>query len=106
MGDIKNLERKRYSIITNDLTVCYWCGRPKDDLHEIFGGSNRILSMEDGMVVPLCRLCHEKVHLGTDNMYHYFHRVGQKAWMQKYAEGKDEAEAIEAFRARYGKSYL
>ncbi len=58
---LANLERNRYSIITNDMTRCYICRRPKDDLHEIFRGRNRKASMKYGLVVPLCRSCHYKV---------------------------------------------
>ncbi|MCI8654555.1 MAG: hypothetical protein HFJ48_01590 [Clostridia bacterium] len=39
---LKSLESKRYSIITNNLKICYICRtKKKEDLHEIFGGSNR-----------------------------------------------------------------
>lgn len=59
------LEKGRYSIITNDLEHCYICAErgiknvPKKDLHEVYGGSNRKRSIENGLVVPLCRKCHE-----------------------------------------------
>lgn len=59
---IKTLEKNRYSIITDDLSTCYLCGRPKDHLHEVFFGKNRVNSMKYGCVVPLCMACHSKVH--------------------------------------------
>lgn len=59
---IKELERKRFSILTNNLEICYLCGRRKHHLHEIFFGKNRINSMKYGCVVPLCSDCHYKVH--------------------------------------------
>ena len=62
MNKIKQLEKNRFSILTNDLTTCYLCGRPKNHLHEIFFGKNRINSMIYGCVAPLCFYCHEKVH--------------------------------------------
>lgn len=56
---LKSLESKRYSIITDNLKICYICTQKrKDDLHEIFGGSNRIKSMVWGLVIPICRECH------------------------------------------------
>ena len=59
---IKTLENKRFSILTNDLSYCYLCGKPKNHLHEVFFGKNRINSMKYGCVVPLCSSCHSKVH--------------------------------------------
>ena len=59
---IKELERKRFSILTNNLEICYLCGRKKHHLHEVFLGKIRIKSMKYGCVVPLCSDCHYKVH--------------------------------------------
>ena len=59
---IKTLENKRFSILTNDLSYCYLCGKPKNHLHEVFFGKNRVNSMKWGCVVPLCAYCHSKVH--------------------------------------------
>lgn len=63
---IKNLEKQRYSIITDDLTTCYVCKRPKDDIHEIFEGARRIASMKYGCCLPVCRSCHNKFHNDRD----------------------------------------
>lgn len=60
-----NLERNRFSIITDDLEHCYICMErgikdiPRQDLHEVYGGRNRRRSIENGLVVPLCRKCHQ-----------------------------------------------
>lgn len=59
-----DLEKKRYSILTEDLETCYLCRSPKQDIHEIFGGSNRKVSMQHGFCVPLCRYHHRIL---TDN---------------------------------------
>jgi hypothetical protein len=53
------LERERYSVFTNDLTRCVECQKTKNDLHECIGGKNILNSMKHGLVVPLCRLCHD-----------------------------------------------
>ena len=46
---------KRYSIITKDLEHCIECGRTGINKHEVFyGTANRKLSIEDGLVIPLC----------------------------------------------------
>lgn len=55
----KQLEKNRFSIFTTNFNKCYYCGNEgKMDLHEIYGGSNRKRSIENGFVVPLCRICH------------------------------------------------
>lgn len=59
---ILKLEKERFSIITDDLEHCFLCKKPKDHLHEVFYGSNRINSMKYGCVIPICSLCHTKVH--------------------------------------------
>ena len=44
----KQLEKNRYSIFTNNLNKCYYCGKHniKLDLHEVYGGSNRTRSIK------------------------------------------------------------
>ena len=59
---LNKLEKNRYSIITDDLDTCYLCGKPKEHLHEVFFGNNRINSMRYGCVIPICAMCHTKVH--------------------------------------------
>lgn len=56
----KQLEKNRYSIFTKNFNKCYYCGKQniKLDLHEVYGGSNRIRSIKNGLVIPLCRKCH------------------------------------------------
>ena len=65
MSKISTLERKRFSILTNDLKHCYICGKPNPQLHEIYYGVNRKNSMKYGCVVPLC-LNH---HTGYDGVH-------------------------------------
>lgn len=54
-------EKKRFSILTNNLEKCYFCSNKKMELHEAFRGRNRQKSMEWGLVVPICRKCHSKI---------------------------------------------
>ena len=58
---LKKLESKRFSILTDNMQICYICNKArKDDLHEIFEGSNRQNSMKYGLVIPICRKCHNE----------------------------------------------
>lgn len=57
---LANAERKRFSILTNNLKICYVCGKKKDHIHEIYKGANRQVSIKNGFCVPLCNKCHIK----------------------------------------------
>jgi hypothetical protein len=96
---------KRFSIITRDMEHCVECGRTNVELHEVFfGTANRKLSIEDGLVIPLCKAQH---HAGNLKGIHQdidlntkWKEIAQKRWQEYY--GRDE----ESFRKRYGKNYL
>ena len=96
---------KRYSIITKDLERCVECGRYDVELHEVFfGTANRKLSIEDGLVIPLCKALHHNgnligIHKDKD-LNEKWKKKAQKRWQEFY--GRDE----EAFIKRYGKSCL
>ncbi len=59
---LSKIERARYSIFTDDMSRCWKCKKTKKqikiDPHEVYGGSNRLRSIKNGFVVPLCRDCH------------------------------------------------
>lgn len=94
---LQKLERNRYSILTNDLEHCYICGNPLVEKHEIYGGSNRQVSMKNGFVVPLCREHHR---LLTDNP---LMALPLKQECQKEYE---RTNSREDFIKLVGKSYL
>ena len=56
---LARIERKRYSIMTEDLKHCFICGCAPVDIHEVYGGANRRASMENGFCLPLCRRHHQ-----------------------------------------------
>lgn len=93
------LENSRFSIITNDLKHCYICTErglkdvPKEDLHEVYGGSNRKRSIENGLVVPLCRKCHQDYTI--------------LKWLKKFVQLEyEENHTRDDFISLIGKSYL
>lgn len=57
----QKLEKERYSLFTNDLNHCIEDKKHTGhiDKHECICGRNRNNSMKYGLVVPLCRTCHE-----------------------------------------------
>lgn len=91
---LTKLENNRFSIFTNDFTKCYYCHKQcKTDLHEVYGGSNRITSIKNGLVVPLCRQCHSNENIIME----------LKAKLQKeYEKNHTRADFIKLI----GKSYI
>lgn len=58
------MQRKyKPSVMTNDESHCYICGSSQRiEWHHIFPSGLRKKSTEYGMVVPLCRDCHQGPH--------------------------------------------
>lgn len=100
---LAKLERNRFSIITKDLEHCYICYKkgmkniPKDDLHELLEGKNRQVSMKYGLVIPICRKCHNLV-TNDKTLQDKLHKVAQKEFKKHYK--------TENFIQVFGKNYL
>ena len=83
---MSKLEKNRFSILTKDLTKCYICGMPKQELHEIYFGKNRTNSILFGCVVPLCY----EHHRGNTGVHHnheldiYLKELCQKRFEELY----------------------
>ena len=92
------LEKNRFSIFTDNFNQCYYCKRKvkeneKLDLHEVYGGSNRLRSIRMGFVVPLCRKCHS-----NEEIINYLRIVIQKEF--------EKTRTREEFIEITGKSYI
>ena len=96
-------DSERFSVITQDMEHCYNCGAfGKTELHEIFFGARRGTSKVYGMVVPLCRGCHQ----GNDGV-HGKNGKELDTWLKK--KGQEVFERVypdEDFLAIFGKRYL
>lgn len=86
------------SIITEVTEYCLLCAKPTSDMHHlVFGRSERKLSEDSGLKIPLCRECHNLIH--SDARIGYLSKIlGQIAWEGKYG-------SREEFRKKFGKSY-
>ena len=73
------LERNRFSLFTDNLDKCYFCNKPKDDLHELLGGKNRNNSMKYGLVLPVCRKHHNEIQHSQ-----YYKRIAQIKFQEVY----------------------
>ena len=98
--------------ITEYNEYCLFCGRPVEAKHHLIGGPNRKKAEEDGLKIPCCNNCHNIGYvltriLGNPMAEMMSKMMGQLAWEKRaVAGGKTEKEAREAFRSRYGISYL
>lgn len=93
---LSKLERSRFSLFTDNLDYCIICGNKKDNLHEVFFGRNRQLSMKYGLVIPLCTKCHLEMHKNS-KLQHVWYRKGQVIFNKTYPDLKFE----DIFRKNY-----
>lgn len=99
ISKIKQLEKMRFSILTNDLTKCYLCGKSKNHLHEVFYGKNRVNSMKWGCVAPLCYECHQ-----GNNGVHNNHEIDitlKKICQKKFIETYPDVDFLSIFHKNY-----
>lgn len=86
------LERNRFSLFTDNLDKCYFCNKPKDDLHELLGGRNRTNSMKYGLVLPVCRKHHNEIQRSVE-----YKKVAQKKFQEVYPE----IDFVKVFKINY-----
>lgn len=106
---IAKKEKERFSIIYPDLTKCCECGLKTGDFdkrinmytqvekNEIFSGSYRLISMDDGMVAPMCIYCHKIFH--KDIMMNLYYKA-------KFQKEYLKTHSLEDFIARYGQDFI
>ena len=96
------------SILTKYTENCAICGTPTEEVHHLcFGRGLRELSNEDGLTLPMCRMCHDELHRKSTVASELSRICGQLAFEKSLCEkGVSAEDAREQFRKRYGKSYL
>lgn len=88
------------SVLVDDLEHCFLCGRfgPEDMHHCISGRGRRQIADKYGLIVPLCRLCHMRLHDHGEG------DLELKQMAQTYFE--KHLGTREEFREAFGKSWL
>lgn len=90
-------DRKRFSIIQDDMSRCFICKAPVAEKHEVFYGSAfRTKSKDWGMVVGLCHICHMNIHDNQRND-EALKRIGQRVFEDRYGHEK----YMEVFKKNY-----
>jgi len=109
---LAKLERKRYSIIFTDLTICCECGLKHGDYdirlssyttiekNEIYEGAYRQLSMKLGMVAPFCQYCHNRFH--KDILFNLYYK---SLFQKEYLKIHSREEFITIFKQDYVYKY-
>ena len=50
------------SILTDNLSVCFFCGGPRQHIHHIMNAANKKKAEKYGLLLPVCFCCHMKIH--------------------------------------------
>lgn len=96
-GKLIKLEKNRYSILTENLEQCFICKSPYVEIHEVFGGRNRKISMQNGFCVPLCHNHHQQATLDNE----------KSLFLKRKMQAKfEETHTREEFMRLIGKNYL
>lgn len=91
------------SILQKDDGLCYYCQGYGSDRHHVIGGShsNRVYCEEDGLVIRVCRRCHNKLHSSAD-LSRSLRKKAQEEW-----EARSTAEdPRKEWMKRYGRSWV
>ena len=70
------------SIMTDDFQSCFICGMRADDIHHVMHGADKKLSEELGLMVPLCRGCHNKVHHTGGELDRLLKQEAQRSYLR------------------------
>lgn len=92
------------------MEYCAICDKPNAEIHHlVFGVANRRLADADNLVLPLCREHHEFLHKNA----RVSKIIGQLMFERDFVIDKAQlpfddlgSEAREAFRSKFGKSFL
>ena len=80
--------------------ICQVCGeRPASEMHHIFNGPMRKKSEEYGAVIPVCRLCHDRIHRDINER----NKLKAEAQLRIMAEN---CWSVSDFRGIFKKSYI
>lgn len=90
---------------------CAYCGKPYAERHEVFGGSNRQISIDLGFQVDVCHEHHEELHMNCSKWAQQENIKLRRFYQKKYEEEKiDEGMTPEQARNDWmiliGRNYL
>lgn len=80
---LSKAERNRYSIIQDDMSICFFCGGQAESIHELIGGINRLMSIKYGLCVGACLKCH-RILENNERIKQKYQILGQDTFEKKY----------------------
>lgn len=91
--------------------VCAYCGRPSADRHEVFGASNRQLSIELKFQVDVCNDHHMELHENSTEWAKKENARLRRNFQLKYMrtcmnEGMTGRQALNAWMLQIGRNYV
>jgi len=100
---LAKIERNRFSLFTSNLDKCIICGKFPVNKHEIFfGNGKRQLSIEYGLVIPLCT---EEHHNQIKQKGIHFDSKLKEEWQIKGQKKFEEVYPNLNFLEIFGKNY-
>lgn len=90
---------------------CYYCGTYGAERHEVYGGPNRQISIDNGFQVDLCMNCHREIQDNITEWAQKQNKIWRKFFQIKYErelmrEGLSPERAREAWISLIGRNYL
>ncbi len=81
---LAEIEKNRFSIIQDDMSICFFCGRDAGSIHELIGGINRQMSIKYGLCVGACLLCHRQLE-DNEKTKQKYQKFAQEKFEKKYS---------------------
>lgn len=73
---------RMYTILTDEIEYCWVCGRRATEMHHVFHGPDKALSERLGLMAPLCRECHNRVHHVGGELDQELKQEAQRIYLQ------------------------
>lgn len=89
------------SILTDNLSVCFFCHAPRQHIHHIMNAANKKKAEKYGLLLPVCFCCHTQIHdNSTDKELNMLavRQLGQRKFEEIYSR--------ELWMKEFGKNYL
>lgn len=117
------------SVLQTDWDRCFFniCGNPPTQIHHVMHGPDRRKAEEDGLIIYVCRTCHDLIHFDKDRSGQTdraLKRLAQLKWEERWKTknttqvtlksvkevedymAEQAKRARLAWMARYGRNYL
>ncbi len=108
-------QRKKKKLLYNGYKdkaerVCYYCGTPYAERHEVYGGPNRQTSIREGFQVDLCHACHEEMQANVTPRAKERNEYWRKLYQSRYEsrlieDGCTPENARKVWMAMIGRNY-